>query len=238
MTRSSRRSLLCGTASMIALSAGCLADDTNSAANGDSGNGDGGNGDGNQTDGNQSLNENAVDDDLPDGLASYDTQSFHHSEQSSSPDAALLLEAGDANEWLSERSLQSEPLAGFVDETDFETSVIVALEAGAPNPCYELVLDEIDIDDGDESEDDDELVLDAAVRDTSGANEVCTGQIVTAGRLVRATFDSERLTRVSASIVDSDGQEHGIGIASESASASAGDGSSASSGNESAADDS
>ncbi|MDS0477548.1 hypothetical protein [Natrinema sp. 1APR25-10V2] len=220
MTRPSRRSLLCGTASMLALSAGCLADGPGSASN-DDGNGNGD--DESEPDGNESPtdDENAVGDDLPDGLASYDAQPLQHPAQSSSPDAALLLGADDANDWLTERELQSEPHTDFVDETDFETSVIVALEAGAPNPCHELILDGIDIDEGDEGEDDDELVLDAAVRDTSDPNEACTAQVVTVGRLVRATFESDRLTRVSATIIDSDGQEHGFGIASESSSGSA-----------------
>ncbi|WP_254763869.1 hypothetical protein [Natrinema marinum] len=231
---------------MLALSAGCLADDPGSASD------DGGNGNGDddgETDPSDNESptdgENDVGEGLPDGLASYDTQPLQHPAQSSSPDAALLLGADDATDWLAERELEAAPLADFVDETDFETSVIVALESGAPNPCHELQLDEVDIDENDADDaDDDALALDAAVRDTSDADKVCTQQLVTVGRLVRATFDSERLTRVSATIVDSDGQEHGFGIASESASGSASrstsvdGGSSSSGGNESTADDS
>ncbi|WP_254523291.1 hypothetical protein [Natrinema caseinilyticum] len=235
MTHPSRRSLLCSTASIVALSAGCIADDPGSASNGDGGSGGDGGSDGdgsndgdngNETDGTDGSPENGAGDELAD----CETRPFQYPERSESPDVALLLDQTDGDHWLAEREPQPDAVTEFIDATDFEASVIVALEAGAPNPCYGLVIDELDIDDGDaNTEDDDALSIDAAVRGTSDESRACTQQIVTVGRLVRATFESEPLTRVSASVVDQNGQEHGIGIASESASAS--DGSGSSSGN-------
>ncbi len=228
MIHPSRRGLLCGTASIMALSAGCIADDFGTTSNGYGG-GDGNrnsDGDGgNETDGTDESPENGAGDDLSD----WETQPFQYPQQSEFRNAALFLDRSDADHWLAEREPQPEAVTEFTDETDFETSVIVALEADVPDSCHELVVDEIDIDEGDaNTEDDDALSIDAAVRDTSDEMGACIEQLVTVGRLVRATFEPEPLTRVSATIVDQNGREHGIGIASQSASASDGSGSSGS----------
>ncbi|MDF9746544.1 hypothetical protein [Natrinema salsiterrestre] len=225
MTRPSRRTVLCGAGSILALSAGCLSDDTGDESNGNgNGNGDsddnsGGNGDSDEgsTDGDDTDGESTP----PEKLAGHETHAFQSPDRSESPDASLLLERTGAEDWLDEREEPPDELSEFVEATDFETSVLVPLEAGAPNPCHGMALESIGIEDGEDG--DDALALEAAVREESDDDEACITQEVTVGRLVRATFDSERLTAVSASIVDRNGQSHGIGIASDSASASASD---------------
>lgn len=221
MTCPSRRTVLSGAGSLIALSAGCLTDDT---SNGSTGNGNG-NGD---TDGNGDGDEGSPDsgdtDDEstpPEKLTTHETHAFQYPNRSESPEASLLPDRTEGEDWLDKREDTPDGLAEFVDATDFETSILVALEAGAPDPCHEMNLESIGIEESEDS--DDALALEAAVREESEEDEACITQEVTVGRLVRATFDSERLPTVSASIVDRNGQTHGIGIASGSASASASD---------------
>jgi hypothetical protein len=222
---------LSGAGSLIALSAGCLSNDSGTGGNGtgnengdsdgtddtadgeDTGGGDEGSADGNgDTDGESPL---------PDGLTAYETHAFQYATRSKSPSASLFLERTDADDWLGKREETPDGLAEFVEATDFETSVLVPLEAGAPNPCHELALESIDIDEN--ADGDDALALEAAVREKSDEDTACITQEVTVGRLVRATFESDPLSKLSASIVDRNGQVHGIGIASGSASASASD---------------
>lgn len=225
MTSPSRRTVLGGTASLIALSAGCLSDDAGSGSTG-TGNG---NGNGNDS-GNGDGDEGAPDDsseggspaeveDLPDGLAECDTHAYQTPERSTSPDAELLRQPEPAESWLAERDDLPESLSEFVDETDFETSILVPLWAGSPNPCHELSLESIDIETGDDG--DDTLVLEAAVRETAEEDEACITRETTVGRVVRATFEEEPLTTLSVTITDRNGTEHGIGMASDSASGSA-----------------
>lgn len=228
MTSPSRRTVLGGTASLIALSAGCLSD---GAGNDSTGNGNGnGNGDGDGDEGTPDETE-----DLPDGLAGYDTHAYQTPERSTSPAAELLQEHESAANWVDERDEMPESVSEFVDETDFETSILIPLWAGAPDPCHELALESIDIgtgdsdenddgnesDDGDGGDDEDTLVLEAAVRETAEEDEACMARETTVGRVVRATFEEEPLTSLSISIVDRNGDEHGIGMASDSSSASA-----------------
>lgn len=221
MTCPSRRTVLSGAGSLIALSAGCLSDDP---SNGSTGNGNGnGDSDGNGDSEAESPDSGATDDEStpPEKLAGHETHAFQYPDRSESPDASLLLDRTEAEDWLDKREDTPDGLSEFVDATDFETSILVPLEAGAPNPCHELVLESIGIDESEDS--DDALALEAAVQEESDDDEACMTLEVTVGRLVRATFESERLTKLSASIVDRNGQAHGIGIASDSDSASASD---------------
>jgi hypothetical protein len=224
MTRPSRRTVLCATASLVALSAGCIADEAGTAP-GDGDDGDDGDGpDTNETD--PKTNESEDPDpepgttvaDLPDGVTDAETHPFRYPVRSRSPDVALLRDRDHAENWLAERDRRPRSIDGFVEDTDFETSVLVALEAGAPNPCHELALESLDVDD-------DALVLEGAVRESSeeGA-DACITQETTVGRLVRATFEGTPPSVVSATIVDRNGRTHGIGVATESTSASASDG--------------
>ncbi|MGQ3414136.1 hypothetical protein ACT4ML_18060 [Natrinema sp. LN54] len=202
MTCPSRRAVLGGTASLIALSAGCLTGDE------DEGSPDDGTGD----------PEDGETNDLPDALASYETQPFQSPDRTTSPSAELLRDRDAADDWLDVRDSPPESLTDFIEDTDFEVSVLARLEAGAPSPCHEMVLESIGIDESEEN--DDALALRAAVQETSDETEACATQETTVGRLVRATFESEPLSKLSVSITDRHGQANGIAVASESVSES------------------
>ncbi|PGF14754.1 hypothetical protein CP556_00550 [Natrinema sp. CBA1119] len=241
MTRPSRRTLLGSTATLIGLSAGCIADGTGSPTDDDDDRDDADEGspapDSNESDP-KSVGEDGDIEDLPNGVAGYRTLAYQYGSSSTESDVGLLRDADDAANWLEERSpSDTESLDEFVDETDFETSILVSLESTTPTPCYEIDLESIDVvesdgeddtgtDGDDESEgggDDDgtdELVLEAAVRDTSAEDEVCAQSIATVGRLVRVTFETEPLTTISATIVGHDGSTSSVSMASDSASAS------------------
>ncbi|ELY74661.1 hypothetical protein C488_11524 [Natrinema pellirubrum DSM 15624] len=149
---------------MLALSAGCIADGTDDSP------------DDNDESDDPSEDDPGSDDggeDLPEEVAGYETQNYQFSTDTETETSSvdLVRDADDATEWLETRTLSdTDPLTGFVDDTDFETSVLVSLESEAPNPCYELVLESIDVqpieddetdegnetDDGSETDGDDE----------------------------------------------------------------------------------
>ncbi|WP_226481856.1 hypothetical protein [Natrinema amylolyticum] len=227
MTRPSRRALLCGTASAIALSAGCIADGGDAAPSNDtetdggdpgapSSGDDGGNG---ETD-DGSTDDGEPDDDGNDGddqsneLVDSQSRPYQYSTRSTSPEVTVLSDRDRAERWLDDHESLPETVVDLVDETDFETSTFVRLEAGAPNPCHEMTLESIAVEDG-------RLALEGAVRETSDDDEACIARETTVGRLVRATFDGEPLTDISASIVDRNGDEYSMASESESGSASA-----------------
>lgn len=234
MTRPSRRTLLGSTATLIGLSAGCIADDTGSPAGDDD--------DRNDADEGSPLADGEPEstEALPDGLANYGTMAYQYSTDSAASQhetesSAYRVEPvrdGDRTKtWLESRSLfDSESVTEFVGETDFETSILVAFEADVSTPCHEIVLDSIDIEDAEDERTsdgsgdgtdgaDDELVLEASVRETSSEDGLCAQSIASIGLLVRVTFDSEPLTALSATITGPDGSA-GISMASDSASAS------------------
>ncbi|AFO58654.2 MULTISPECIES: hypothetical protein [unclassified Natrinema] len=212
MPAPSRRALLCGTASVIALSAGCLGDDAEDSPT-----------DGNETDDNGDPGTPSGDDDNPedsdDGdeqateLAGSDSRTYRYPTRSTSPGLHLLEDDDEATTWLAERDRTADSLETFVDETDFETSILVSLEAGAPNPCHELALESTAVED-------EQVVLDGAVSETSDDDEACIAQETTVGRLVRATFDGQRLTTVSVTIVDRNGESHQLSVSHDTASES------------------
>lgn len=228
MTRPSRRTMLCSTAALIGLSAGCLSDSASDTPDedDDGANDDPGSPSANATESEPKSTGDETTADLPDGLADYQTVSFQYSE-SSETDVQLLRDGDRVADWLEARSLSDfAPVADFVDETDFENSILLSLEAGTPTPCYELVLESIDIEGGDESagdssgeSSDETLVLEGAVQEKPDSG-TCSMQLATVGRLVRVTFESEPLTTVSATIVGHDGSTTGVSMASNSASAS------------------
>ncbi len=251
MTRPSRRTLLSSTAGLLALSAGCIADGTDESPDEDDEGAD-------PTEDDPGSDDDGTED-LPGEVTDYETQAYQYPTESETTTVDLVREADDATEWLETRALSdADPLADFVDDTDFETSILVSLESEAPNPCYDLVLESIDVrpiedgetddgnetdegsktDDGSETEGDDasadgetdtdapggsadeELVLEATVRDTADENEACTPVITTVGRLVRVTFETEPLTALSATVVDHEGNTSGASMRSDSTSAS------------------
>ena len=237
MTRPSRRTVLCSTVAVVGLSAGCLGDDESPSDDDEPADSDDGSPDSTE-DGPDAVGETI--EELPDGLADGRTLAYQ-SPTSTERDITVLRDADTATDWLDDReSLRdAETVATFIDETDFETSLLVSLSAQAPTPCYEVVLESVDIstgvdaesgspggetettDDTDGNTDTNEkLVLEAAVNETDDA-EACAQVITTVGRLVRVTFESEPLTTVSATLVGHDGATYGVTIGSDSGSASA-----------------
>lgn len=219
MTRLSRRTLLCSGGSLLAFTAGCLesAGVPQGASSGDdpdeNGDDDSGAGGDEDDDGDEAEDTGDSTDVGSDALESYDAVDFDHPTYPTDPDATFLLERDRAGRWLADRGLDDDSLLEFVDETRFEDSVLVALEADAPTLCHGMVLEDVAL----ETDDDPQLVLEAAVRDESDGM-ACAQQVVTVGTLVRATFADEPVTRASVSIVDSDGRRHEMGIGVDSAS--------------------
>ncbi|MFD1564638.1 hypothetical protein ACFR99_13940 [Haloarchaeobius amylolyticus] len=226
--------MLCATTAAIGLSAGCLADGTSQPADDD---GDNTDDNGSPTDDSEADPDALGDaiEDLPDGLADGRTLPYH-SPDSSEPDITVLRDADRATDWLDDRgSLRNaDAVAAFIDQTDFETSILVSLSDEAPTPCYEVILESIAIDTGEGGDDssagenetsgsddeDEELVLEATVNETA-EDQACAQSITTVGQLVRVTFESVPLTTVSATLVGHDGSTYGATMGSDSGSASA-----------------
>ena len=214
MTRRSRRTILCGTAGLFALTAGCL-DEAGLSDGGDPGSG--GNGD----------EAESRDGDSTPELERYDNQSLEHADAPTEPAAQLYVDADPVRDWLADRGLDEAPYTDFVDETAFDDSVLLVLEADAPRLDYALELESVALETGDgEGENgtdsdaegaEPRLVVDAAVEETSESEEFGGTQVVAVGQLVRATFAGGPATDASVTIVDSDGQSHEL-------SAAAGDG--------------
>ncbi|WP_121742828.1 hypothetical protein [Natronorubrum halophilum] len=215
MSDPSRRTILYGTAGLLALSAGCL--DETGADDGDNEDDDGDLGaDGSDDDDSDPESTTDETDETP------ETVSFSHSGVLEEPDVTLFVSADRTESWLDDREFDDETLAEFVDETLFEESALFALEAEAPRLDYELDLETVTVEQEDDS--DPQLVVEAAVRETSAESDSVGGtQVITVGQLVRATFESEPVTSASVTIVDSDGQEHSVGVAADSESESASD---------------
>ncbi|SDQ93777.1 hypothetical protein [Natronobacterium texcoconense] len=208
----SRRTFLAGSTGFLALCAGCLDDGFDDASDPGTGGNDSDdqNGD-SETDGGDGETDASGDaDELVD-----DTYPYQHPDVPDSPGATLLLEADDADEWLEDRWEHGEPgdeVTAFVDETSFEDSLLVALEGEGSSLCYEMHLEDADLDG-------ETLALEASVRDESADDESCAMQMTAVGLLVRATFDSdaERPTELSVEIVDDDGDRHEMRIGVDSA---------------------
>lgn len=212
MTDRSRRTILCGAAGVVALAAGCLDEaDVSGTPNGTDDTDDA---DPDESDPEAAASDGSGEDD---GLESSDAVSFDHN-QPREADATLLTDADRALSWLADRSLEAERYTAFVDETTFDDSVLLGLEATGPSLDYELALETVTVeDDGDPT-----LVVEAAVRgESDGESGGLSGQqLIGVGQLVRATFDGEPATDASVTIVGSDGESTEKTLAVDSASES------------------
>jgi hypothetical protein len=176
MTDRSRRALLCGATAALALAAGCIADDgADASGSRDDETGD----DDAENEENESLAE----------------RTFQHSIPTAEPTAALLLDAYDAEAWLNGRPIDDEAIIEFVEETSFETASVTAVEASAPNLCFEPVLDGAAVED-------DTLEAEFRVSDDAGADEACAQQATTVGTLIRGSVDGEPIDEASVTVVD------------------------------------
>lgn len=223
---SSRRGLLCGTAGLLALTAGCVADDLGGpSSSADTDDGDDGTDDTGAAD-DGSTDDGSTDDDETEEA---DVQAFRYGESAAEPNAALFLEREDAEEWLEKRRIggdSEDAVSEFVDETSFQECPLTAVEAGAPNLCYELLVESVTVEDG-------TLDLEAVVSDEASDEMGCAQQETTVGVLVRASDDGEPVDDVSVTVVDREGTEHELARDSDG---DEGSGSDSSSDNEEADD--
>ncbi|WP_049923391.1 hypothetical protein [Halopiger djelfimassiliensis] len=206
MTSPSRRTVLGSTAALLGATAGCIDQFTDDQASGSDPD-ESPDGDNDETDSDDS--ETGNDGETGDGEEFTIETHQYQRDTRSEVDVARLTTSSDVDDWLADRDL-SEEAETFVDETSFDESVLVALEAEAPNLCYEMVLETSDLED-------EVLSLEAAVSDEAGEGEYCAQQVVTVGVLVRATFDDEPVTDLNATIVDQDGTERSESFTSGSA---------------------
>ena len=211
MTTPSRRTLLCASAGLLTLSAGCL-DEFGSSTSDDSPTDD------DESDGNGSGSSgNETESTATGDLETTDNVSFDHTDVPMEPEATLVTSADRADRWLDDHEFVDDVLSDFVEETLFEKSVLIALESDAPTLCYEMTLEEVTLEETDESDDGDaQLSLEAAVTDESDDDEACGQQRTAVGQLVRATFDGEPATSASVTIDDADGETHEFSIDVES----------------------
>ncbi|EMA35117.1 hypothetical protein C446_13204 [Halobiforma nitratireducens JCM 10879] len=187
-------------------------DDENGNGNGDDEEGSDG-----DEDEDEDVDKDVDEDDLQSGDGngfSYEALGYQFPDYPDSPEASLLRDEDDADDWLEDGhdagGGNTSDLAEFLDETSFDESVVVPLEARGSDLCHEMVLREVDLED-------ETLSVEAKVsdgRDDDGF-EACAEQVTGVGRLVRVTFEDDPVTELSATIVDQDGQEHGISTASD-----------------------
>ena len=208
MSGPSRRHLLAGTAGLVTLTAGCLDDSGLATSPGPSD--DSENATNNESDDDDGEDDGTEDDDPLESA----TVTFQHGDRPENPSVNLLTSEDQANRWISDRSIDDDTVSEFIDETDFEKSGVIALEAGANTTCYEMALDSVGLED-------ETVTVHAEVTETSDENQLCAQQLTAVDALVRVSIDGEQPASISATIVDADGTEHGRGTSMSSGSASA-----------------
>ena len=228
--RLTRRRLLGATGTgTAAVLAGCLADD-DPGVEGDDGDDDhDGNEtdddyDGNETDDDYDGNEtddydgNETDDDYEEEADGNETDDEHDNETADQYgggiveyelvdyDSSHMETAAEhfTNQADAESHLEGhEDALSLVDETDFETDSLLALETRGENGCYELEITSMEADD--------DLQVTAAAVDTSDDDEVCTQEIVSLGLLVWVTYDGDGPAGATVTITDGQGEQHEFG---------------------------
>jgi hypothetical protein len=221
MTNRSRRELLCGATGALVLAAGCIADDLGGSTESDDSPEENGDSEDDGTHPDESDDKSTDDestDDEPDD--SIETRAFRHPGSTPEPTGVLLSNDEDADAWLEDRRIddndddedenedERDSIVEFVDETSFDGASLVALEASAPNLCYELELESATVED-------ERLELEAVVTEDDGDEMGCAQQETTVGYLIRASADGEPVDEASATVVDRDGAEHDLEIDAE-----------------------
>lgn len=97
-------------------------------------------------------------------------------------------------------------ISDFLDETDFQTEVVVFVESVGKNLCY----NEIAIEDG--GLDGDAISVTATVRDTSERDAACGPALIFPSVLVRVSFVEEPVTEAAIDVVDSWGNEATVSL--------------------------
>ncbi|NKE37052.1 hypothetical protein GWG54_14725 [Natronococcus sp. JC468] len=196
MERRSRRTVLSAATGAVALLAGCLGADLDDRSGEHGDGGTDANGDDERDD--ESGGDEGDDDGSGGGDAAdaVDETTFTTSEPRSEPNATLLVDREAAAGWLADRDVGDDAVA-FLENTAFDDASLIAVEARAPNLCYELRVESIELEDG--------IALEAVVDDGAAA---CAQQEATAGLLVRASDGGEPIEEGTATVVDHDGASH------------------------------
>ncbi|WP_254809995.1 immunoglobulin-like domain-containing protein [Natronosalvus amylolyticus] len=91
-----------------------------------------------------------------------------------------------------------ETLGPFIEETDFETSILLFVESGGPDLCWnDLGITDVGLEDGG-----DHLTATATVHDTREANEACGQAMIYPSTLTRITVDGDLPTTAAVTITD------------------------------------
>ncbi|ELY53363.1 hypothetical protein [Natronococcus jeotgali] len=193
MDRRSRRTVLSAATGAVAVLAGCLGADLDDGSEENGDERDDGSG------GDDSVGDEGDDDGSGGGDAAdaVDETTFTTSEPRSEPNATLLADREAAAGWLAGRDVGDDAVA-FLENTAFDDASLIAVEARAPNLCYELRIESIELEDG--------IALEAVVDDGDAA--ACAQQEATAGLLVRASDGGEPIEEGTATVVDHDGATH------------------------------
>ncbi|WP_255193637.1 hypothetical protein [Natronobeatus ordinarius] len=135
-----------------------------------------------------------------DGYTLVEYETISYSINVGEPHVEALSSATEAEEAIEDARTNGE-LEAFVDETDFDRSTLVLVQARGPNLCYDVELETIDVGPAG-------LVVDARVVDTSAPDELCAQQLHYPTLLVRAVFENEVPTCGSVTVTGADGSSH------------------------------
>lgn len=116
--------------------------------------------------------------------------------------AVHLHSEADAEEALDTDALTDDArneVEAFVDETDFEEATLFYVQTRAPNACYELRIDDLELDG--------ETVVGSAVaEDVSGPDEACAQVVITPAALFRAHGEDEPPEEAELEVTDGWGE--------------------------------
>ena len=146
-------------------------------------------------------------------VADYDAVEYTADDGETAVETFRNRDAAESYLALEERQeSERDAIESLLDDVDFESETLLALETQGTNGCYALQLRSL------EATEEDGLTVSAAAVDTSDDDEACTQQIVDLGLLVRVTYDGEPPSQGSVAITDGHGDAHEITWASNSAS--------------------
>lgn len=138
-----------------------------------------------------------------DGIEDAELFRYDHPRYPDEPSAAWLASAADVAAWIDDHEHldQESELATALAETDFERSVVLAIEAGGRDLCQQLAVDELCLEDG-------RVVVRAVVREAPDAGELCAQQVIAVGAVLRVVPTDEAPDGGCVVVIDQDGTEH------------------------------
>ena len=140
------------------------------------------------------------DDEDGEGYTLVEHETISYSVNAGTPHVEAFFSAAEAEEAI-EDARTTEDLESFVEETDFDRSTLVLVQARGPTLCYDVELEAIDVGPAG-------LAIDARVVDTSAPEELCAQQIHYPTLLVRAVFDKEVPTSGTVTVARADESSH------------------------------